>query len=221
MKTAVCQTCVLLEHGGHTLNLIQEEAERQRIQIKSMVETQRKNLKTKKNMIRQLNEDHAKLIQQGEDVKRDVQNIVDNLIAVIEAKKQNIFSAVENQTGKSLESLTKLKNKIEEQIAEIESSLEKAETELLTGSTNAEVVQLEKSLGIIFGGIHQTELFDGDPEGLLACLTFVENEKLLTTVNAEEIGSSEILHQTKASQCIAERTKDSKKELLEVKHNLY
>ena len=50
----------------------------------------------------------------------------------------------------------------------------------------------------------QTEPFDGNPEGLLVRLTFVENEKLLTTVNDEEIGSLEILHQAKASQCIAE-----------------
>ena len=202
-ETAVCQTCVPLEHGGHTLSLIEEETERQKIQMKSMVETQRNNLKTKKNIIRQLDEDYAKLIQQGEDVKRDVQTIVDNLIAVIEAKKRNTFSAVENQTTKSLESLTKSKNNIEEQIAVIESSLEKAE-KLLTGSTYAEVVKLKKSLEIIFGGIHQTEPVDGDPGCLPVRLTFVENKKLLTTVNAKEIGSLEILHQTKASQCTAE-----------------
>ena len=140
---AVCQTCVLLEHKIHTINLIQEEAETQKIQIKSKIETQRNNLKAKMNIIRQLDEDYAKLIQQGEDVKRDVQRIVDNLIAVIEAKKRNIFSAVENQTTKSLESLTKSKNKIEEQIAVIESSLEKAEKRF-TRSINAEVVQLKK-----------------------------------------------------------------------------
>ena len=106
-ETAVCQICVPLEHGGHTLSLIEDEAESRKIQMKSTIETHRNNLKAKKNIIRQLDEDYAKLIQQGEDVKRDVQNIVDNLIAVIEAKKQNIFSAVDNQTSKSLESLTK------------------------------------------------------------------------------------------------------------------
>ena len=202
-ETAICQICVPLEHGGHTLSLIEEEAERQKIQTKSMIETQRNDLKAKENIIRQLDEDCAKIIQQGEDVKRDVQKIVDKLIAVIEAKKQNIFSAVDNQTTKSLESLTKRKNKIEEQIAVIESSLEKAE-KLLTGSAHAEVVQFKKSLEIIYGGIYQTEPFDGDTEGLLVRLTFVENEKLLTAVNSEEIGSLEIQHQTKASQCIAE-----------------
>ena len=203
-ETAICQICVPLEHGGHSLSLIEEEAEREKIQMKSMIETQRNNLKAKENIIRQLDEDCAKLIQQGENAKRDVQKIVDNLIAVIEAMKRNIFSAVENQTTKSLESLTKRKNKIEEQMAVIQSSLEKAE-KLLTGSTNAEVIQFKKSLEIVFrGGIHQTEPFDGDPEGLLVPLTFMVNEKLLTTVNTEEIGSLEILHQTKASQCIAE-----------------
>ena len=201
-ETAVCQTCVLLEHGGHTLNLIEEEVERQKIQMKSVVETQRNNLKAKMNVIRQLDEGYAKLVQQGEDVKRDVQNIVDNLIAVIEEKKQKIFSAVDNQTSKSLESLTRRKIKVEQQIAIIQSSIGKAE-KLLTRSISAEVAQLMKSLEIVFERVDQTEPIDGDPEGLLVCLAFVENEKLLTAVNTEEIGSLEILHQTKASQCIA------------------
>ena len=202
-ETVVCQTCTTLGHTNHTKNLIQEEAETQKIQMKSLVETQRNNLKAKKNNIRQLDEDYAKLVQQGEDVKRDVQKIVDNLIAVIDAKKQNIFSAVENQTSKSLESLTKRKNKIEEQITVIESSLEEVE-KLLTRSINAEVVQLKESVKSIFEGVDQTEPIDGDPEGLLMRLTFVENQKLLNVVNTAEIGSLEILHQTKASQCIAE-----------------
>jgi len=168
-----------------------------------MVETQRNSLKAKMNIIRQLDEDYAKLIQQGEDVKRDVQKIVDNLIAVIEAKKQRIFSAVDNQTSKSLESLTKRKNIIEEQIAVIESSLEKAE-KLLTRSVDAEVVLVKKSLETIFVGVDQTEPIEGDPECLLVRLTFAENQKLVNIVNSEEIGSLEIMHQTKASQCIAE-----------------
>ena len=202
-ETAVCQICVLLEHGGHTLSSIQEEAERQKIQMKSLVETQRNNLKAKKNIILQLDEDYAKLIQQGKDVKRNVQKLVENLIAVIEAKKQDIFSAVENQTSKSLESLTKRKNKIEEQIAVIESSLEKAEKRL-TGS-NAEVVQVKKLLDTILEGvIDQTEPIESDSEGLPVRLTFVENQKLLNAVNTEEIGSLETLHQTKVSQCIVE-----------------
>ena len=202
-ETAVCQTCVTLAHGSHTLSLIQEEAETQKIQLKSLIETQRRNLQAKKNEVRRLDEDYAKLLQQGEHVKKCVQRTVDNLITAIQAKKRNIFSAVENQTMKSLESVRKRKTKIDEQITAQESSLEKAE-KLLTRSANADVVQLKKSLENILEEVDQTEPTEGDPEDLPMRLVFVENQKLLNTVNTEEIGSLEIPHQTKASQSVAE-----------------
>ncbi|XP_078344288.1 E3 ubiquitin-protein ligase TRIM45-like [Oculina patagonica] len=202
-ETAVCQICVTLAHGGHTLNLIQDEAETQKIQMKALVDTNRRNLQAKKNEVRRLDEDYAKLLQQGEDVKKDVQRIADNLISSIQAKKQNIFSAVENETTKSLEGVTKRKTKIEEQITVIESSLEKAD-KLLTRRTNAEVVQLKKSLETILEGVDQTELIDNDPEGLPVRLAFVENQKLLNTVNTEEVGSLQIQSQTEARRSLAE-----------------
>ena len=202
-ETAVCQTCVLLQHGSHILTLIEEEAERQKIQTKSLIENQRHNLQAKMNAVSRLDEDCAKLIQQAEDVKRDVETSVDNLIADIQAKKQNIFSAVEKETNKSLERVTKRKTEIERQIAVIKSSLEKA-CKLLTRNTNAEIVQLKKSLDTIFEGVDQTEPTDGDPEGLPAQLVFVENQKMFDTVSNEEIGTLQMPQQTKASQSIAE-----------------
>ena len=202
-ETSVCQTCVTLDHGGHNMKLIKEEAERQKIQMKSLIENQRRNLQAKMNTVSQLDEDCAKLIQQAEDVKRDVETFVDNLIAAIQAKKENIFSAVEKETNKSLERVTKRKTEIERQIAVIKSSLEKAD-KLLTRSTNAEIVQLKKSLDTIFEGVDQTEPTDRDPEGLAARLVFVENQKMLDTVSTEEIGTLQMLQQTTASQSVAE-----------------
>ena len=202
-ETSVCQTCVTVDHGGHSIKLIKEEAERQKIQMKSLIQNQKQNLQAKMNAVSQLDEDCAKLIQQAEDVKRDVETFVDNLIAAIQAKKQNIFSAVEKETSKSLERVTKRKTEIERQIAVIKSSLEKAD-KLLTRSTNAEIVQLKKSLDKIFERVDQTEPTDRDPEGLPARLVFVENQKMLDTVSTEEIGTLQMLQQTKASRSVAE-----------------
>ena len=202
-ETPVCQTCVLLQHGGHALILIKEEAERQKIEMKSLIENQRRNLQANMDAISQLDEDSAKLIQQAEDVKRDVQTFVDNLISVIEANKKNLFSAVEKETNKSLERVTKRKTEIESQITVIKSSLEKAD-KLLTRNTNAEIVQLMKSLDTIYEEVDQTEPTDRDPEGLPARLVFVENQKMLGTMSTEEIGTLQILEQTKASQSVAE-----------------
>ena len=201
-KLAVCQTCINLKHPGHGLEHIEEEAERRKTEMKNVVETQRQNLLTKKNAVKQLDEDYAKLIQQAEDVKRNVQKFVDDLFATIETRKQNIFAAVENQTKKSFKSLTTQKSKMENEIKLIESSLEKAD-KLLTRSINIEVVRPDTSLETIFGGIVQVEPVVHDP-GSLPALVFVQNQKLLDTVSSEEIGILEILHQTKASQSIAE-----------------
>ena len=38
-EMAVCQTCVTLSHSGHALEHIEDEAERQKIEMKSMIET--------------------------------------------------------------------------------------------------------------------------------------------------------------------------------------
>ena len=202
-EAPVCQMCVTVDHGGHSIKSIKEEAERQKIQMKYLIENQSRNLQAKMNAVSQLDEDCAKLIQQGEDVNRDVQTFVDNLIAAIQAKKQNIFSAVEKETNKSLECATKRKSEIERQIAVIKSSLAKAD-KLLTRSTNAEIVQLKKSLDTIFEGVDQTEPTDRDPEGLPARLVFVGNQKMLDTVSTEEIGTLQTMQQTKASQSVAE-----------------
>ena len=201
-EAAVCQTCVTLEHAGHAFEHIEDEAERQKTEMQNVVETQRQNLQAKKNSVRQLDEDCAKLMQQGEDVKRDVQNFADNLIGVIEAKKKTIFAAVEKQTKKSLESLGTKKNKIDDEIKVIESSLEKAD-KLLTRSTNTELVRLKKSLETVFEQVG----LKTEPTTLSYAqetLVFVKNQALLNTVNSEEIGSLQMSHQTKASQSIAE-----------------
>ena len=203
-KTAVCQTCVLMDHPGHALEHLEDEAERQKTEMKSIIETQKRNLQAKLAVVCKLDEDYAKIIQRGEEVKRDVQRTVDNLIANIEAKKQTIFAAVDDQTKKSLESLTTQKTEIENQIEVIRSSLDKAD-KVLTRSTNAEVVQVKKSLETIVKGVHPktTKPTEGDPKDL-PTLVFVPNAKMLKTVNTEELGTLKILQQTEPSQSVAE-----------------
>jgi len=202
-EIAVCQTCVTLSHSGHALEHIEDEAERQKIEMKSMIETQTRKLQAKMNAVSKLDQDYVMITQRGEEVKREVQRTVDNLIANIEAKKQNIFAAVENQTKKSLENLTTQKTEIEHQIEVIKSALDKAD-KVLTRSTNAEVVQVKKSLETILERVDQTTNPTERDLKDLPTLVFVPNLKMLRTVNTEDIGTLKILQQTEASQSVAE-----------------
>ena len=201
-ETALCQTCVILYHGGHVLKLIEEESETKRLEIKSVIESQRQNLEAKMNIVSQLDEDCAKVFQQSEVLKRDVQTFADHLIKTIQAKMQNIITTVEGRTKKSIESLTAKRNEIQQQINVIESSLEEAD-KLFQRSTNAEVVQLKKTLQTIFEGVDQTEVVAHDPETQEA-LVFIKNQKMLDVVNGEEIGSLKDPNGTKASESVAE-----------------
>ena len=202
-EMAVCQTCVLIDHPGHALEHIEEEAERQKIEMKSMIETQEQKLQAKMDAVSKLDEDYAKLAQQCEEVKSDLQRFVDSIIARIDAKKQTIFAAMEDQTKRSLESITMQKTEIEHQIEVIKSSLDKAE-KVLTRSTNAEVVQVKKSLETILEEVDQTTKPNEGNSKRLPILVFVENQKMLEIINTENIGTLEILQQTEASQSVVE-----------------
>ena len=199
----VCQICVTLDHGGHNLKLIKEEVEIQKSEMRSLLEKQRRNLQAKMKTVNQLDVEFAKLMQQAEDVKRDVQRLVDNLVAVIEAKKQNILSSLEKETSRSLDLVTERKTKIQLQITAIESSLENAD-KLLTQSSNAEIVQFKKSLDAIFEGVAQTEPIECYTKSLPAGFVFDGNPKLLETVKTDDFGTLQILHLAMASHSICE-----------------
>ena len=185
-ETALCQTCVTLNHGGHDLRLIEEEAENKTLEIKSILQSQREGLDAKLNVIAQLDEDCAKVIQQSEIARRDVQRFADGLIKTIQAKMKNVITAVENQTKKSLEILKAKRSEIQQQVNATESSLKEAD-KLLKRSTTAEVVELKKSLQTIFQGLNQTEPIVHDPSSLQT-LVFVESQKTIDTVNGGELG---------------------------------
>ena len=201
-ETAVCQTCVMLDHKVHKLTLIEEEAANQRLEIKTAIETQRHNLDEKMNVVAKLDEDYAKVIQQNENLKGNVQKFADGLIKTIKAKMQNVIDAIENQTKKSLERLIAKRGEIQQQINVIKSSLEEAD-KLLKRSTTTEVVQLKKTLQTIFQRVDETEPFVHDRSSLKA-FVFVENQKMLDVVNGEEIGFLEEGYRTKPRKSLAE-----------------
>ena len=105
----------------------------------------------------------------------------------LRAKKQAIYDAVKKETRKSLKIIAGQKKEIEGQIMVIVSSLEKAD-KLMIRSTNAEVVQLMKSIETIFQRDDQNQPVDLD---LIKppFLAFGKNEKLWNIVEGEVIGS--------------------------------
>ena len=202
-ETAACQTCVMLDHIGHKLKLVEEEAEEQKIEITAIIDTQRQIANEKKDLVVQLDKDFATVIHQSEIVKMDIQSFADGLVKTIQAKTKNLIIELESRTEKSLESLSTKKNEIQQQINIIERSLQEAE-KLLQRSTKAEVVQLKKSLQTLFREVDQTKPIFQD-SGSLEAFAFLKNQKVLDIINEDEIGSLEVPYlRTKAADSLAE-----------------
>ena len=138
-------------------------------------------------------------------VKRSAQQFAESKIAVIEAKKQQIFTEADHETQQSLQRLRVQRIDIENKVKNIETAVGKSET-LLKRSTNAELAQIDKTLSTIIPKEvdDDREEVDCDLEGLRQFI-FEENEALKTKITYEGIGCIRTFsNKTKVDQSIAE-----------------
>ena len=152
-------------------------------------------------MITRLQSECNKIKEQVACVKKSAQNLVDNLMRVIEAKKQEIFKEVDDKAQQSIERLVEQQSDVENELQRIETLIEKTET-FLKRSTNAEIVHFNTLFQEEVTG--ETELVDCDRKDL-GHFVFFANKSLMAKANSEGVGSlKQIISQTKSSNSKAE-----------------
>ena len=204
-EDTICSSCVATTHDGHVKILLEEAANERKLEVMSAIEFRKAKAQAMRNNMSKLDENCDKIEAQAANVKRSAQQFAESMIAIIEAKKQEIFNEVEHKAKESLELLRLQRSEIENKVKTIDTEVAKSET-FLKRSTNAELVQLDKSLNIVFqeGVGDEREQVDYDLEGLRQFI-FEENETLKTKTIAEGIGLfTTFLSETKADQSIAE-----------------
>ena len=137
-------------------------------------------------------------------VKRSAQQFAESMIAVIKAKKQQIFTEADHEALQSLQRLRVQRVDIENKVKNIETAVGKSET-LLKRSTNAELTEIDNTLStIIPKEVDDEREVDRDLEGLHQFI-FEENESLKKKTNDEGIGFIKtFLNVTRGYQSIAE-----------------
>ena len=201
----ICNSCAATIHDGHIKILLEEAANEKKAEANSVIEFQREKAQQIRSKIVQVDQSCSKIQEKIANVKRSAQQFADNLMAVIEAKKGEIFNAAENYGKQSLERLGIQKSEFEQQAQKIETGVEKAET-LLERSTSAVIAQLDKTLKRIFQEEvrREEEQVDCDLEGLRRFI-FMESKTLLEKATTEGIGSFKtFLSMTEAQQSNAE-----------------
>ena len=196
-KVPICNTCVVTLHDGHAKVPLAEAANERKQRVNSVIESHKQEALQKRSKLSKLQDERTKIQTRAASVKRNAQLFADNMMKVIEAKKQEIFREVEDKAKASVERLDKEQCELENELQRIETAIEKNKM-LFNRSTNAEIVQLDTSS--LESTSNAEEQVDCDFEDL-GCLFFVDNKTLMEKVKSEGVGSVKtFISKTKAHQ---------------------
>ena len=207
-EVAICNTCAITLHEGHGKMLLQEATNARKTKINSMIKSLKDKVLEKRKEVEQFNQKSREVQAKVADVKSQVQTNVDQMIAIIEARKQDVFDAVDNQAKKSLESLSKKKDEVENQVKLIESAVEQTKA-LVKRSFSTEILGFSETFDTILKeqGTQQNRDTECIPR-----FSFTKSEKLINLLSMSEgIGNVEfVFSETKAQQSGAKGKESSK-----------
>ena len=195
-KVAICNTCAVTLHEGHGKMPLQEAIDERKTRINSMITSLKDKIVEKRKEVEQFNQKSMEVQAKVADVKSQVQTNVDQMIAIIEARKQDVFDAVDNQAKKSLESLSKKKDEVENQVKLIESAIEQTKA-LVKRSFSTEILGFSET----FDAILQEQGTQGNRDTeFIPRFSFTKSEKLINVLNSEGIGNVKIVFSESKAQ---------------------
>ena len=206
-KVAICNSCALTEHEGHAKMLLEGGANEHRLRMESLINSLNKKAEEKRNEISKIYQSSIDVQVEVADVKSQVQATANQMMAIIEARKQHIYGAVDNQAKESLECFALRKGEAENQLHIIESAIEETK-KLLRRSSIAEILGFNETFETILQeqGAHGKSDVERIPR-----FSFTENTKLVNMLNTEGIGSVKtVFNKIKTQQSGAEGKENNK-----------
>ena len=206
-KVAICNTCAVTLHESHGKMLLEEATDARKTQINSMTQSLIEKAQEKRKELKQLSQKSTDITLQVADFKSQVQTNVDQVIAIIEARKHDVFDAVDNQAKKSLESLSQKKDQVENHVKLIESAIEQTKA-LVKRSFSTEILGFSETFDTILKeqGTQQNRDTECIPR-----FSFTKSEKLINVLNSEGIGNVKTVSSEKKVQQSGTKGKESSK----------
>ena len=195
-KVAICNTCAVTLHEGRGKMPLQEATDARKRQINSVITSLKDKMVEKGKEVEQFNQKSMEVQAQVADIKSQVQTNVDQTIVIIEAKKQYVFDAVDNQAKKSLETLLQKKGEVENQVKIIESAIEQTES-LMKRNFSTEILGFNETFDKILQEQGTQENRDTE---CIPRFRFTKSEKLINVLNSEGIGNVKIVFNESIAQ---------------------
>ena len=206
-EVAICNTCAMTLHEGHGKMLLQEATNARKTKINSMIKSLKDKVLEKRKEVEQFNQKSMEVQAKVADVKSQVQTNVDQMIAIIEARKQDVFDEVDDQANKSLETLSQKKGKVENQVKIIESAIEQTES-LMKRNFSTEILAFNETFDKI---LQEQDTQENRDTESIPRFSFTKSEKLINVLNSEGIGNVKtVFSETKPQQSEAKGKERSK-----------
>ena len=203
-KVAICNTCAVTLHEGHGKIPLQEATDARKIQINSVISSLKDKMVEKRKEVKKFLQKSMEVQAQVADVKSQVQTNVNKMIAIIEARKQEVYEAVDNQAKKSLETLSQKKGEVEKHVKMIESAIEQTES-LMKRNFSTEILGFNETFDKILQEQGTQENRDTE---CIPRFRFTKSEKLINVLNSEGIGNVKtVFSATKLQQSGKESSK--------------
>ena len=194
-QVAICNACAVTEHEGHKKVILETAANEKKLQIASRIKSLKDIEQEKRNQVEKIEQDSIEVQVQMADVKGKVQTSAEQLIAIIEAKKQDIFNAVDKQAHDSLKGLTSKKDQIEDELKKIQSAIKRTES-LLEQSSSAEILGLSKTFDTFLQEHGVKVNFDSQS---IPRFSYIDNVELINLMKGKGIGNVKtIFYETRA-----------------------
>ena len=206
-KVAICNTCAVTLHEGHGKMPLQEATDARKIHINSMITSLKYKMEEKRRAIEQFNQKSMEVQAKVADVKCQVQTNVDQMIAIIEARKQVVFDALDDQAKKSLETLSQKKGEVENQVKIIESAIEQTES-VMKRNFSTEILGFNETFDTILQeqGTQENRDTECTPR-----FSFTKSERLINVLNSEGIGNVKTVFSETKWQQLGAKGKESSK----------
>ena len=194
-QVAICNACAVTEHEGHAKVILETAANEKKLQIVSRIKSLKDIEQEKRNQVEKIEQDSMEVQVLVADVKGQVQTSAEQLIAIIEAKKQDIFNAVDKQAHDSLKGLTSKKDQIEDELKKIQSAIKRTDS-LLEQSSSAEILGLSKTFDTFLQEHGVKVNFDSQS---IPRFSYIDNVELINLMKGKGIGNVKtIFYETRA-----------------------
>ena len=156
-QICVCQVCIATDHKAHDVEPLEKAADGEKANILTRTEVLRERTKVFSDVIRKYEQTVVELEANITDLKREVSQTAEQMIAKIRENERQIITALENTRVSRQDRLNSAKAQVQSLLKQINQAIEFAEN-LIQRSSSSDIMQTKNYLEQRFEHIENTPI---------------------------------------------------------------